>query len=132
VVTPPTKDTLARLCPDLAEWPRTWQIGKDDLAAGQRIVEALTPFVHHLVSQGLAARTFARHRDNIWLLGGELIRRRHTDDDLRRQPVAAALQQLVEGGGGPLIGPGITESEQESFDVTCRKFYRFLVRRKLE
>lgn len=125
-------DSLAKLCPDLTEWPRTWQIEKDDLAAGRRIVEALTPFLHHLVSQGLARRTFARHRDNIWLLGGELIRRRHLDDELCKLPVAAALQQLVEGGGGPLIWPNISESEQESFDATCRKLYRFLQRGSLD
>jgi hypothetical protein len=33
---------------------------------------------------------------------------------------------LLEEDGGPLIFPRITEQEQDSFDATCRKFYRFL------
>lgn len=127
-----TKDTLDKLCPDLADWPRTWQIEAGDVAAGRHILEALTPFLEYLQSQGLTRKTFARHRDNLWLLGGELIRRRHQDHDLYRQPVAAALSALVDEDGGPLIWPSISESEQKSFDATCRKLYRFLQRGSMD
>jgi hypothetical protein len=97
-----------------------------DIAIGQQIVAVLTPFLLHLLDQALAKTTVRRHRDNLWSLGGELIRRRYDDDELARQDVKDALRQLIEGDGGPLIWPHITESEHDALDATCRKLNRFL------
>lgn len=117
---------LDRLCPDLAEWPRSWQVEDSDVIVGQNIVELIKPFLVDLLRQGLAGKTLARHRDHAWLLGGEMIRRRHDDPALCKQPVKTLLYNLIEEEGGPLIWPRISESEQKSFDATCRKLYRFL------
>lgn len=117
---------LDRLCPDLAEWPLSWQIEEDDVAIGQCIIETLKPFLYDLLRQQLADRTLSRHRDHLWMLGGEVIRRRHEDPELCQQPAKTLLFNLIEENGGLLIWPRITESEQNSFDATCRKLYRFL------
>lgn len=123
----PARDgALDRLCPDLAQWPESWRIEPADLAIGQRIVAAITPFMIDLLTQGYAAKTLARHRDHLWMLGGEIIRRRHDDADLARRPVEELLGDLLEEDGGPLIWPRITESAQIAFDATCRKFHHFL------
>ncbi len=55
-----------------------------DIDIGQQIVAVLTPFLLHLLDQGLARATVRRHRDNLWLLGGEIIGRRYEDDQLAR------------------------------------------------
>ena len=86
----------------------------------------LTPFLLHLLNQGLAKSTVRRHRDNLWLLGGELIGRRYEDDHLARLAVKDALQRLIAGDGGPLIRPRICEAEQDWLDATCRKLQRFM------
>jgi hypothetical protein len=117
---------LAKYCPDLEQWPARWQIDKHDIAPGQRIVEFLTPFLLHLLGEALATQTLHRHRDHLWLLGGELIRRRYDDRKLKKMPVGQAIAALIEEEGGPLIWPRITEAEQNSFDATCRKLYKFL------
>ncbi len=93
---------------------------------GQQIVQVLTPFLLHLLDQGLAKTTLRRHRDNLWALGGELIRLRYDDDELARKNAKDALLQLIEDDGGPLMWPRITEAEQDSLDATCRKLKRFL------
>jgi len=93
---------------------------------GQQIVQVLTPFLLHLLDQGLAKATVRRHRDNLWSLGGELIRCRYDDDELARHDVKDAIRQLIERDGGPLMWPRITESEQDSLDATCRKLNRFM------
>ena len=85
-----------------------------------------TPFLLDLLDQGLAVRTTRRHRDNLWLLGGELIRRRYEDDDLAKMDALSTLRELVEEDGGPLMWPRITEADQDSVDATCRKLHRFL------
>ena len=117
---------LARYCPDLAQWPARWQYDEHDIAPGQRIVEFLTPFLLHLLGEGLATTTLRRHRDHLWMLGGELIRRRYEDDKLNKMPAGKAIAELIEEEGGPLIWPRITEAEQNAFDATCRKLYKFL------
>ena len=93
---------------------------------GQQIVQLLTPFLLHLLDQGLAKATVRRHRDNLWALGGELIRRRYDDDELARQDVEDALGALIGRDGGPLMWPRVTEAEQDSLDATCRKLDRFM------
>lgn len=85
----------------------------------------LTPFLLHLLDQGLAKATMRRHRDNLWTLGGELIRCRYDDEELANKDVKDALQQLIEGDGGPLMWLRITEPEQDALDATCRKLNRF-------
>ena len=69
--------------------------------------------------------TWVRFRERRGL-GGELIRRRYDDDKLKKMPVGQAIAALIEEEGSPLIWPRITEAEQNSFDATCRKLYKFL------
>ena len=95
------------------------------MPVGQKIVQLLTPFLLHLLDRGLAKATVCRHRDNLWSLGGELIRRRYDNDELARQDVKDAIGQLIGHDGGPLMWPRITEAEQDSLDATCRKLDRF-------
>ena len=126
ILTPHDVQRLRRACPDLDDWPRSWHVEPADIAIGQQIVAVLTPFLLHLLDQGLAKTTVRRHRDNLWSLGGELIRCRYDDDELARQDVRHAIRQLIERDGGPLMWPRITESEQDSLDATCRKLNRFM------
>lgn len=113
--------------PDLANWPTTWQIEPADIAVGQRIIDLLTPFLTDLLTQSVADKTRRRHRDHLWMLGGEIIRRRHEDSDLASLPIETLLLQMIDDEGGPLIWPRITETEQKAFDTTARKLYRFLM-----
>ena len=130
ILTPNDEHRLLLACPDLDEWPRTWHFEEADIPAGQRIVEALTPFLLHLLDQGLARKTVRRHRDNLWLLGGELIRRRYDDKKLARMDAEVAIAHLVSDESGPLVYPRISESEQDSLDATCRKLHKFLQGRR--
>lgn len=126
ILAPRDAQRLRQACPDLDDWPRSWHVEPADIALGQQIVAVFAPFLLHLLDRGLPKSTVRRHRDNLWLLGGELIRRRYDDDELARRGVDAGIRQLVQGDGGPLIYPRITEAEQDSLDATCRKFERFM------
>ena len=121
-----TDAALDRYCPDLAHWPQTWKHEEGDVPIGQSLVEQFKPFLLYLLRQPLSDKTRARDRDHLWMLGGEIIRRRHDDASLAKQSVKVLLFNLVEEEGGPLIWPRISEPEQKSFDATCRKLYRFL------
>ncbi len=92
---------------------------------GEQIVQVLTPLLLHLLDQGLARATVSQHRDNLWTLGGELIRCRYDDDALANKQAKHALCELIEGEGGPPMRPRISESQQDSLDATCRKLCRY-------
>ena len=126
ILRPQDAQRLRQACPDLDNWPGSWHVEPADIVVGQQIVQVLTPFLLHLLDLGLAKATVRRHRDNLWALGGELVRRRYDDDDLARLDIKDAVQQLIDDEGGPLIYPSISESEQNSLDATCRKLYRFM------
>lgn len=89
-----------------------------DLAPRYRVVEFFKPFMLHLLAKKLAANTLCRHQDHLWMLGGEVIRRRQEYPYLCRQPVEKVTFALLEEDGGPFIWPRITEQEQNSFDVS--------------
>jgi hypothetical protein len=40
-------------------------------------VECFKPFLRHLVSSGPSRKTLRSHRDNLWILGGEIISKLH-------------------------------------------------------
>jgi hypothetical protein len=124
----PEEAALERYVPDLADWPRSWSIEKSDRAVGQQILDVIQPFLLELLSKQLSEKTLRRDRDHLWMLGGELIRRRYDDPDLAALQIDTLLFNLIDDEGGPLIWPRISESEQKSFDATCRKLHRYLGR----
>jgi hypothetical protein len=126
ILDPQYAQRLRQAVPDLDDWAQSWHVEPADIRVGQQIVQVLMPFLLHLLDQGLTKATFCRHRDNLWTLGGELIRCRYDDDELAKKHVNDALRQLTRDEGGPLMWPRISESEQDSLDATCRKLNRFL------
>jgi hypothetical protein len=96
-----------------------------DLPPGRKLVECFTPFLMHLATSGLLKRTIQNHVDNMWLLGGEIIRDLNQDPPLRKVAVEQLIRNVIHEEGGPLIHNG-WEDQQRSFDSTCRKFHRFL------
>jgi len=57
----------------------------------------------HLLEQGLTRKTLNLHRDNLWALGGELIRDLHETPKLRKRPAIEWVVAAVDGGEGPVL-----------------------------
>jgi hypothetical protein len=119
-------DPLQSYFPDLDQWPASWAYEECDIPPGLRIVECFKPFLREMLALSLSRNTSRRHRDNIWVLGGEIIRRLQMDSGLRGLPVEQVVLDLIGDDGGPLLSHGQSEAEQRSFDATCRKLFRFL------
>ena len=120
----PSSDTSA-YCRDLDNWPRSWMGLEKDLPPGEQLLACLRPFIEHLAASSLSPKTIRKHVDNLWLLGGEIIRDLNEDPSLRKVAAERLLRNAVHEDGGPLIHNG-SEEEQRSFDSTCRKLHRFL------
>jgi len=96
-----------------------------DLPPGEALIVCFRPFIEHLASTGLSAKTIRQHVDNLWSLGGEIIRDLHYDPSLRKKPADQLVRSAVHQYGGPSVH-NASEEQQRSVDSTCRKLHRFL------
>jgi len=96
-----------------------------DLPPGEALIVCFRPFIEHLVASGLSPKTIRNHVDNLWSLGGEIIRDLHYDPSLRKRPADRLLREAVHEWGGPAVHNG-SEEQQRSVDSTCRKLHHFL------
>jgi hypothetical protein len=94
------------------------------------LVACFRAFIEHLASSGLSGKTIRQHANNLWLLGGEMIRKLNQTPSLRKAGVERLLRDQIYEDGGPLI-QNSSEEEQHSFDSTCRKLHRFLAQSQL-
>lgn len=96
-----------------------------DLPPGEALVGCFRPFIAHLAASGLSAKTIRLHVDNLWALGGEIIRDLHYDPSQRKKSADRLLRDAVHEYGGPSIHNG-SDEQQRSVDSTARKLHRFL------
>ena len=89
------------------------------------MVAYFRPFLEHLIQRNLSRKTIRRHVDNLWILGGEIIRDLNQTPSLRKVPVEALVFDVLREGG-PLLYHCDSEEQLRSFESTCRKFRRFL------
>src|ERR1700738_4454356 len=120
----PSSDPSA-YCRDLDNWPRSWMGLDKDLPPGEELVVCFRPFIEHLAASILSSKTMRRHVDNLWILGGEIIRDLNCTPSLRKVAAQRLLREAVHADGGPLIHNG-SEEEQHSLEAPCRKLHRFL------
>ena len=98
-----------------------------DLPPGEKLVACFRPFLEYLVTcADLSPKTMQKHVDNLWALGGEIIRDLNENLPLRRKNIKQILFEVIDDEGGPLIYGVSSEQQQRSFDSTCRRFHRFL------
>jgi len=117
---------LERYCRGLDNWPRAWRGLEKDLPPGEKLVACFRPFLEELVASDLSPKTIQKHVDNLWALGGEIIRDLHETPSLRRKSIERILDDRIDDEGGPLLYGMDSEEQQRSFDSTCKKLHRFL------
>lgn len=100
--------------------------GEKDLVPGEKLVNCFRPFLEELVRSNLSSKTIQRHVDNLWALGGEIIRELNENPSLRKKPIKRILDGKIDEEGGPLVYALESEEPlQRSLDSTCKKLYRF-------
>jgi hypothetical protein len=96
-----------------------------DVPPGEKIVACFRPFLTHLIQLQLSRKTLRKHVNNLWVLGGEIIRKLNDTPSLRKASIDDLVFDVVEDGG-PLPYGCDSEEEGRSFESTCRKLRRFL------
>jgi len=124
--TPPHHD-LEHYCRDLNSWPRSWMGEEKDIPPGEKLVACFRPFLQALAISDLSPKTIQKHVDNLWALGGEIIRILNETPSLRRKSIDEILDDRIDDDGGPLVyALESEEMQQRSLDSTCRKLHHFL------
>ena len=123
---PSSSPDIVTYVPDLDAWPDSWMIDQPDRIMGKAIVTVLTPFIEHLIKQGFTKRTFKRHVDNLWALGGEIITDINWDESLRKHSAKDLVIDAIDEEGGPSLRNPLNPEDQKPFDSTCKKLYKFL------
>src|SRR5580692_3840937 len=82
---------LEHYCRDLNGWPRSWMGLEKDLPPGEKLVACFRPFLEALAASDLSPKTIQKHVDNLWSLGGEIIRDLNETPSLRRQSIEQIL-----------------------------------------
>ena len=105
----------------------SWMGSEKDVPPGEELVRCFRPFLEDLLASVLSPKTIQRHVDNLWALGGEIIRDLNENPSLRRKSIAQVLEDRIDEEGGPLVYALESEEPlQRAFDSTCRRLYRFL------
>ena len=98
-----------------------------DIPPGEKLMPCFRPFLQALAASELSPKTIQKHVDNLWALGGEIIRDINQTPSLRRKSIDEILDDRIDAEGGPLVyALEWEESLQRSLDSTCRKLYLFL------
>jgi len=122
---------LEHYCRDLNSWPRSWMGEGKDIPPGEKLVACFRPFLDALAASDLSPKTIQKHVDNLWALGGEIIRNLHETPSLRRKTIQEILDDRIDDEGGPLVyALESEEMQQRSLDSTCRKLYLFLLQQR--
>jgi hypothetical protein len=74
-----------------------------DIPPGEKLVACFRPFLEALAASDLSPKTVQKHVDNLWALGGEIIRDLHEDPSLRKKSVEQILDDRIDDEGGPLV-----------------------------
>ena len=97
-----------------------------DTSPGEKLVACFRPFLDALAASDLSPKTIQKHVDNLWALGGEIIRNLNETPSLRRKRIEDVLDDRIDDEGGPLVYALESEElQQRSLDSTCKKLYLF-------
>jgi len=111
---------------DIRNWPNSWAIIHEDIEYGKKIIKIYRPFIKSLKEKGLSRKTINSYIDDLWVLGGFIIKIINQEKKYRNYEPEWLFPRYIDSCDGPKI-LDFSEYEQNKFDRTCRKFYTYLV-----
>ena len=115
---------------EINEWPDSWAGFKKDVEYGQKLIQLMKPFIEELLQSECSYKTIKNHIDNLWVLGGYIIKEINNSQNKVDLEPHLLLTRYIDSIDGPWIYD-FSESEQKGFDATCRKLYKYIVEKIL-
>ena len=117
---------LRKIVPDFERWPNSWMGPQEDLEYGKKILPIMEEFIQHLITQKLSRKTLKTYIDNVWVLGGTIIRNVSIYKWHKKDPWKKILEEVESGGCLPDHYDSMSEEELASFETMCKGFEKFL------
>ena len=112
--------------PDFDDWPESWMGVEEDLAYGRKFLPCFSDFLQTLYDEGMSRKTFRQYRDNLWLLGGTIIRKVSWDEEYQDDPLEKLAESVADNGILPDHHDQMTQPELRAFERMCRRFEKYL------
>jgi hypothetical protein len=112
--------------PDFDRWPTSWMGVEEDLAYGRKLLPWFAGFLQALYAEGLSRKTFAQYRDNLWSLGGTIIREVSLYEEYQDDPLEKLRESVADDGILPDHYDQMTQAELKAFERMCRRFEKYL------
>jgi len=120
------KESFRAWAPDFDRWPTSWMGVKEDLDYGRKLLPWFAGFLQALYAEGLSRKTFSQYRDNLWLLGGTIIRKVSWDEEYSDDPLEKLRESVADDGILPDHYDQMTQAELRAFERMCRRFEKYL------
>ena len=120
---------IEKLWADFYKWPKSWQGLPEDVPYGEGLIEIYKSFVEELLAH-YSKSTVNRHLNNLWLLGGELIRAINMDPEDRGKTPMELLLDNIDETGGPYCRHLDSGEQMRAYEATCKKLFKFILERK--
>ena len=111
---------------DINNWPNTWAGTSEDIEYGKKVIKVFKNFITSLKVTKLSRKTINSYIDDLWVLGGYVIKKLDYDEKYRKYEPQWLFPRFIDSWDGPHISD-FSEFEQNRFDRTCRKFYKFII-----
>jgi len=123
---------LKDIVPDFERWPQSWMGTKEDLEYGKKLLPFMEKFIHYLIGQDLSRKTLKEHIDNVWVLGGTIIKDVSILNEHKEDPLKRIIEAVENGGCLPEHSSRMSEWELASFGKMCKKLEGFLKKSSTE
>jgi hypothetical protein len=120
------KESFRAWVPNFDRWPKSWMGVEEDLDYGRKLLPWFADFLQALYVEGLSRKTFAQYRDNLWLLGGTIIREVSLYEEYQVDPLVKLRESVADDGILPDHYDQMTQAELNAFERMCRRFVKYL------
>jgi hypothetical protein len=110
---------------DIDNWPQSWAGIAEDIEYGNKIIQIYKPFINQLKEKKLSRKTINSYIDDLWVLGGYIIKMLHHNESYRHDEPQWLIPRFIDSFDGPYISD-MSEDEQHRFDRTYRKLYKYV------
>ena len=119
------KESFRAWVPNFDRWPKSWMGVEEDLDYGRKLLPWFADFLQALYVEGLSRKTFAQYRDNLWLLGGTIIREVSLYEEYQVDPLVKLRESVADDGILPDHYDQMTQAELNAFERMCRRFEKY-------
>ena len=117
---------IRKIVPDFDRWPKSWMGTQQDLEYGKKMLPFMEGFILYFLAQDLSRKTLKAHIDNVWVLGGTIIRDVSIYERHKQDPRQKILATVESGDWLPEPSTNMSAWELASFERMCKKFEKFL------